>query len=393
VKPLIRNILQNLNSFMLFIMLSAFVFMMLTFETQLSFDKIDNLNKQNSILKELANLDTDDKELALITLNEKTAQLQNDILKLSQMYKYNFTQKYIIDNQKEYLSDLDTLTILTNNFIKDARFYYQNEKKGDTLSLQMSLQRTSKHINLLIQKSIQYSEDKFNFYKYFSIVFFFIIVILTYWYRNRITHIYKDISYLSSIDKAHKPYKIYSQEMDSIFLRMKRKQVFEKDPSMIDKVTGINNRRGLLSSFTEKKDRDIHNVTSVTIYEIDNFSKSNRPYTQELIQSILRKLAHTISLYEKATDIIARTEYNQFTIILSRASVEQAFRDNEIIRESISELNFNLKDKKNITLTGGFFIKPMNTNLEEALKQANKILSYAKKQGTNQTLQLKDIAK
>ena len=86
----------------------------------------------------------------------------------------------------------------------------------------------------------------------------------------------------------------------------------------------------------------------------------------------MKKIAYTISLYEQPVDVIARTDYNQYTIILSRPSKEQCFKDADLIRESIADLKFNVPNvgTERITVTGGHIIKPNNTALDEAIKQA-----------------------
>jgi len=136
------------------------------------------------------------------------------------------------------------------------------------------------------------------------------------------------------------------------------------------------------------------NFTSVTVFEVDNFSKSNRVFSQDFTQAILKKIAFTMTLHEQATDVIARTDYNQFTLVFSRASKEQLFKDMEIIRQSISELKFRTPEKESvqITVTGGLVIKPNNTNLEESIRQAKEVLEHAKSTGRNKISQLSDVA-
>ncbi len=124
--------------------------------------------------------------------------------------------------------------------------------------------------------------------------------------------------------------------------------------------------------YSQKKNLKDGNFTSVTVLEIDNFSKANRQYPQELTQAILKKVAFTLSLFEQATDVVARTDYNQFTLIISRPTKEQCFKELELIRQSISEIKFKLPNGEyvNITVSGGFIIKPTNKMLNDAIKQA-----------------------
>ena len=397
MKHSIKKIFQNLNTFMLFIVFIAFLLMTLTLEKQLSFEKIDNLFNQKQIISSLTKLKKDKIDLALIQFNGKTAQLQSEIDKLHAIYKYSLTEQYILRNSSEYKNQLATLSQLTNEFAQNANEYYDEDdtKEQEILDrekLKKSFYALNHHIDKLIFENIAYDKTRFNIFKNLSILFFIIVLFASLWYRKRINSIYKDFLYLQSVDKQQAPYQIYTQEADAIGLRMKRKVVVSDDPKLTDQITGINNQRGLVSAYGNKKGMKDSNFTSVSIIEIDNFSKSHRPFAQDLTQAILKKTAFTISLHEQATDVIARTNYNQFTIILSRSSKEQLFKDMDIIRQSISELKFNTPTGETITVTGGFVIKPNNTNLDEALKQANDILHKGKTMGPNKILQTRDIA-
>ena len=382
---------------MLFIMFVSFIFMAFTLEKQLSFEKMDNLNNQKHIIATLTKINKDDLELALIQFNGKTAQLKSEIEKLYNIYKYSVSEKYIIGNKEEYISDLEKLSNLTDVFNQNAHKYYVPSKNVKIINLDRQILENSyydlnNHIDSLIVKNIEYDKTKYTVFMYLSIYSFVVVFILTLLYRKRIYYIYKDIEYLTSIDNNHQPYVIYTQEADGVLLRMKRKTVVADNPAMIDQITGINNYKGLVNSYANKKDLKDSNFTSLTIIEIDNFSKTKRTFTQEMTQLILKKIAFTISLHEQPTDVIARTDYNQFTIILSRASKEQAFKDMETLRESISELKFNLPNNPTITVTGGFVIKQKNTTVDEAIRQAKEILDYAKKSGTNIIIQARDMS-
>ena len=399
MKYSIKKIFLSLNAYMLFVLFASFIFMMLTLERQLSFDKVQILNEQKSLVLSLKNLNKDDLELALIQFNGKTAELQSKIDQLYNIYKYNFTEKYILDNQVQYFADLKMLKQLKDSFNTQAHQYYvqtknRNIEKYNKKLLDKSYYNLQKQIEKIIANDLIYSEKKYNIFKYFFILSFFIIFLETILYRRKVNNIYADIDYLVSIDKNAIPYTIYSQEADAISLRMKRKNVTLDNPAFIDQITGISNHKGMLNAYSNKRDMKDSNFTSVTVIEIDNFSKSKRTYSQDITQAILKKIAFTMSLHEQATDVIARTDYNQFTLILSRDSKEQAFKDVDIIRQSISEIKFNLPNNTNdtITITGGFVIKPHNTNLEEGIRQAKEILTRAKNITKNKILQSTDFA-
>ena len=401
MKHSIKNIFKNLNSYLFFVLFSAFIGMVLTFEQGLSFEKVDNLNNQKKTISILTKLQKDDIELALIQFNGKSVYLRQEIAKLRNLYKYNFSDKYIFNNTEEYLEDLKELSSLTTAFNAAAHAYYvktnvknlEAEKEKEK-QLETAFFNINTHIDNMLFRNTAYDQRKFEIAEIAVVTFFVLVLLATIWYRKRLYSIYKDIEHLYQVQKDKKSHTIFSIEADAIALRMNRKTVNTDNPSMLDPITGINNHKGMTNSYSHKKGLKDSNFTSVTLLEIDNFSKSKRAFSQELTQAILKKVAYTISLHEQPIDVIARTDYNQFTLILSRSSKEQSFKDVEQIRQSISELRFNVPEKgsSNITVSGGFIIKPNNTNLEEAIKQAKEILNYAKSSGTNRVLQTRDMA-
>ncbi|WP_373035439.1 GGDEF domain-containing protein [Sulfurimonas sp.] len=397
MKHSINKIFSNLSLFLIIITLTSAVLTLLILEQNLTYSKINNLKNQKVIINSLANLQKDDIELALIQFNGKSTQLQHETDKLRNLNKYDYTSKFIFNNSDEYLSDLDNLSKLTTRFNESAHAYYIKNLKNEEEKNQ-ELINSFNSINLfldsMIIKNSQYNEEKFHIVEKVTVFAFILMLFVTLWYRKRLNSIYTDILYLYAIDKNKKDYEIFSEEADAIKLRMSRKPATTENPAMVDPVTQINNHKGMLSAYANKKGMKDSNFTSVTIFEIDNFSKQNRAFSQEFTQAILKKVAFTISLHEQATDVIARTDYNQFTVILSRASKEQSFKDIDIIRQSISEIKFKAPGGSPITITvsGGFIIKPNNQSLEESLRQAKEVLHHSKKKGKNTISQIRDLA-
>lgn len=406
MKNSIKKIFKSLKNYLLFVFFMVAILVLFVFEHDLSLQKVNNLENQKKIVHKLSQLGSKDIELALIQFNGKSTQLQQDIDKLVILYKYNLIEQYLVGNSEEYQQDLKHLVKLVNTFNKAAHTYYEDilkTKRVETVSqneleaqkqLQTALQDVTAYINGMLLKHLGYDEAKFSLIKNVSIGFFIVIFLFTFLFRNRLSKIYQDIEFLYQLDKDKKGYKIFSQEADAIALRMNRKVITNDNPAMLDKVTGINNYKGMVNSYSNKKGLKDSNFTSVSVLEIDNFSKTNRPYPEDLTQTILKKVAYTISLYEQPADVIARTDYNQYIIILSRSTKEQCYKDAEMIRQSISDLKFNVPNigSQQITVSGGHVSKPSNTSLEEAIKQAKEILVVAKSTGKNKIFQARDIA-
>lgn len=396
MKHSINKIFNNLSSLLIIITLSVGLITILVLEQNSSYSKINNLKNQKELIESLVNLQKKDIELALIQFNSKSTQLHNEIEKLRKLNKYDYTGKFLLGNSQEFLSDLDKLSELTTNFNESAHKYYiknlRNIKEKNR-ELKIAFYSINTFIDSMIIKNISYNEDKFHMLEKITFFSFTLTLLTAFWYRKRLNSIYTDILHLYAINNK-KDYDIFSEEADAIKLRMGRKPPLADNLAMLDPVTQINNYNGMMNSYNHKKEMKNSNFISVTIFEIDNFSKQKRAFSQEFTQAILKKIAFTISLHEQATDVIARTDYNQFTIILSRTSKEQSFKDVDIIRQSISEIKFNEPngDSVTITVSGGFMIKPNNLNLEKAIKKAKEVLAYAKEHGKNSISQLRDIA-
>ncbi|MCK9453630.1 MAG: diguanylate cyclase [Sulfurimonas sp.] len=395
MKHSIKKIFQNLSFFLLLAVVFAAIGVLVTVEHSNSYAKIESLNNQKRIISSLTSMPKENLDLSLIQFNGKSAQLLNDIDKLRNQYDYSLVEKYVLLNSQEYLADLDKLSLLTKEFNKKAIELYTNKSsniKEKEEELKKSFDSLFEQINSMIFKNISYNQAKFDIHKNVTYLAFVLIFLVALWYRRRLNAIYKDIEYLYNVDT--KGYEPFSQEAGAISMRIRRKPDVSENPKMIDPVTGINNIKGMISSYAEKKNLKEKNFTSVTVIEIDNFSKTNRVYSQELTQTILKKVAFTISLHKQAADVVARTDYNQFTIILSRENKEQSFRDVDIIRQSISELKLASPELGaiKIKLSGGFVIKPNHVLLEESIKQAQKILDYAKESGGDRICQVKDLA-
>jgi diguanylate cyclase (GGDEF)-like protein len=400
MKHSIKNIFANLTKFLSIITLMIILIALLTVENHMSYIKINNLKNQKEVADTLTTIKKRDIELALIEFNAKSNQLRYDINKLKKLIQYDYTGKIFFSTTDEYIQDLNQLETLTNDFNKIAKLYYVKDLKPKNekeilQKLKKSLFAIDIFIDNMILKEITYKEQKFYIFEKIILLVLLLSIFTLFWYKKRLNLIYNDLIDLYAIDKSQKNIKTFSQEADAIRLRLNKKNTESQNPAMIDPVTQIKNHLGMMNSYANKKGLKDSNFTSVTIFEIDNFSKQKRTFSQEFTQTILKKVAFTISLHEQATDIIARTDYNQFTVILSRASKEQSFKDIDIIRQSIEEIKFKEPggDAITITVSGGYMVKPANQSIEEALKIAREVLHVAKKSGRNSIAQTKDLTR
>jgi len=398
MKHSIKTIFKNLTTVWIFISFIMAIGALTMMGENISFSKINNLNNQKNIISTLMKFDSSDLGFTQIHFNGKSSEILIEIDKLRDLSAYDFIGQYIIDNSSEYISDLDELAKLTITLNEKASSYYVKELKNKDLKFQelrTAFDNINNHINSIILKIISYEEIKFHIFEKIYILAFIIIFFTTIWFGRRLSVIYKDILFLFAVNSGKNNHEIFSEEVDAISLRMKKKPLLSDDPSLIDNETGVHNLKGLFSAYSEKRNLKYDNVTSVTILEIDNFSRSNQMFSEEIAQTILKNIAFSISLHEQATDIIARNEYNQFTIVFSRPSKEKSLKEIDAIRQSIAEIKFVNKngEKTQITVSGGFIIKNEATSLENTMNMAKKALQQAIGSGGNKISQATNLMK
>jgi len=396
MKHSIKKIFKNLTTLWVLVTIVMGIGALNMIGQSISFNKINNLNNQKNIISKLIKLNRSDLEFAQIQFNGKSTEILNEIDKLRELSSYDFIGKYIINNSSEYMSDMDELAKLTMLLNEKASAYYTKNIKNKALKLQElqnAFEKTNTHINTVILKTISYEEIKFHIFEKIYFILFIIIFLTTIWYRKKLNAIYNDILFLFSVNAGKANHKIFSQEVDTILLRMNKKPLISDDYSLFDPVTEVHNLKGLYSSYSERKNLKDEHFTSVTVLEIDNISATDKNFTEEMTQTILKKIAFNISLYEQSTDVIARTGYNQFTIIFSRKKKEQSLKEIDAIRQSISQMQFLDKNKKQIpiTISGGFIIKAQGTSLEDAIKQAKIVLQQAINSGKNKISHTSDL--
>ncbi len=156
------------------------------FEQSLSFKKVDNLNEQKNTIASLTKLQRDDVELALIQFNGKSTHLHQQIGKLHNLQKYNFTDKYVFLHSQEYFEDLNKLSALTNAFNEAAHKYYvKTELKEPELeketkeNLQRAFISINSHIDSMLFKNTAYDQNKFETAEIIIAIYFLLVPYFT----------------------------------------------------------------------------------------------------------------------------------------------------------------------------------------------------------------------
>ncbi|WP_345993947.1 GGDEF domain-containing protein [Sulfurimonas sp. HSL-1716] len=392
----IKSIFKNLLFFLTLSSSLLFVISLIEVNRYASFNKIKSIKEQKLLVNKMYDLGRNDIDYSIIQVRGMSAELKTEALSLNTISSYDFLWN-ILGMNGDFEKDTNKLLVLEDEYIAKLSAYYENNTNQLDRKLQeltASKQAVLNLLNEMIFKNVDYDYRKFSITQWLIYLTFLNSLIASFWYYKKLKIIYNDIKSLFAVGHEKTSETAATKEIDAIQLRMVRKPTTTQNPSMVDPVTGIKNYKGMIHAYSEKKGMKDSNYTTVCVFEVDNFKKYDKELPKELSQSILKKISFIMSLYEQPTDVIARIDFDQFAVILSRDSKEKALNDCESIRKSIEEAVF--KDPKGakipFTLSGGFVIKQSNRSLEDTISHAKEVLQTAKTNGYNRIAQIRDHA-
>jgi diguanylate cyclase (GGDEF)-like protein len=158
----------------------------------------------------------------------------------------------------------------------------------------------------------------------------------------------------------------------------------EKKESGIDFLTKIGNRKYFYEFAVKEIDRCKrykHPLTLVFL-DCDNFKQVNDEFGHKAGDRLLRCVADAIKNHVRGSDVAARLGGDEFAVLLTETELEGAL--NFVKRVNIS-LNSAMQ-KNNWPVTASFGIaayRVLPTSVDEMVKQADKLMYSAKKEGKN----------
>jgi len=130
--------------------------------------------------------------------------------------------------------------------------------------------------------------------------------------------------------------------------------------AQVDQLTGVLTRRG----FLEQAEREIARFTqygrpgSLVMFDVDHFKSVNDTYGHGVGDQVLRQLTDLAASTLQSTDVFGRLGGEEFAILLSETSGEQAFVAVEKLRKAIAEHKMTSPDGTVVQITASFGITP-----------------------------------
>lgn len=161
-----------------------------------------------------------------------------------------------------------------------------------------------------------------------------------------------------------------------------------KKLSLLDSLTGINNRRSLShileKEITHLRDKGIS--FSVLLLDIDHFKKINDTYGHVMGDQVLQKVGSILRKNMRATDTVARYGGEEFCIVLPDTTDKQALAIAERLRLLIADMRFYCGKREPFHITGSIGVYQVSSHLkkvQDVFKAVDSALYKAKNSGRN----------
>lgn len=149
-----------------------------------------------------------------------------------------------------------------------------------------------------------------------------------------------------------------------------------------DALTGIYNRRKIEGIFNREVSRkNCKHLTSVIMFDIDDFKQINDTLGHDCGDDVLKKVAEVLQLNSRNSDSIGRWGGEEFLMILPKTSIKEAQVVAERMRSAVEKISFSNFGK--ITISIGITSVKAGENVNTVYKRVDDALYKAKDKGKN----------
>jgi diguanylate cyclase len=198
--------------------------------------------------------------------------------------------------------------------------------------------------------------------------------------------------------------KAFQQEMimgSEEVRQLRHELITAQTAALTDELTELGNRKAfnqtLEELLMENDDNQIGNDICLILSDIDHFKAFNDNYGHLIGDSVLRYYANIMKKHQRKNETICRFGGEEFAILLSNSSLEEARERSEEIREAIEAAVLKRKNSNEplTTITASFGISLFhgkNDSAEALINRADKALYLAKEMGRNQVKDEKEVS-
>ncbi|MEO0881708.1 MAG: PleD family two-component system response regulator [Pseudomonadota bacterium] len=199
----------------------------------------------------------------------------------------------------------------------------------------------------------------------------------------------------SPVDPQELTARVLTQTRRTRYIDVLRRRVDRGiELSIIDPLTGLHNRRYMMSQMLQLMQRTAHGdkPTSVVALDIDHFKSVNDTMGHDAGDRVLVEFAERLKRSVRPKDIVCRQGGEEFIVIMPETPVELACGVAERVRQSVAADPFvfgNDGSEINVTVSAGVATDIAGRiSAEDLLRRADDALYDAKKSGRNQVKSL-----
>lgn len=174
----------------------------------------------------------------------------------------------------------------------------------------------------------------------------------------------------------------------SLLARWRAREAATRRLSMTDELTGLANRRAILSTASHEISRASRNngSTSLAILDLDHFKNINDNYGHDVGDLVLKHAASVLTACLRNADWVGRYGGEEFVIMLPETTWQETSLVLERCRHQLEITPVILESGEALVVTasfGVFNLRGCQVSLDEALKRADQALYKAKESGRN----------
>lgn len=165
-----------------------------------------------------------------------------------------------------------------------------------------------------------------------------------------------------------------------------------KNSVWVDHLTGVANRLYFLQRFESeiRRTENYKQGLALFMFDIDEFKKINDTYGHVSGDIVIKKVAEIVRSNTRSSDLVGRYGGDEFTVLITSATQEQAFAYAENLRKKINEAEIRIPGNDamiRMTISGGLAVFPAHgMSTSELIIAADYALYDAKRSGRNRTI-------
>jgi diguanylate cyclase (GGDEF)-like protein len=168
------------------------------------------------------------------------------------------------------------------------------------------------------------------------------------------------------------------------------RDAFQTAASDLDPLTGVHNRRGMITALSRERERSIRTgkAMCVGLCDIDTFKAVNDRHGHLVGDAVLLAVAGRLIANLRPYDAIYRFGGDEFLVAFFETAADQAVGIADRLRESLSHMTVQVGDGLDISVTASFGLCMVDASapLESTIQHADEALYRAKRDGRNRVV-------